>query len=202
MRKWMLFLPLLVMAAALLAVAQDAQQPSLGDLARQQRAKEEKGKPAKVFTDDNLPANDGSVTTGATGATVLAPSSAAPEGAPAAGAPGKTAAAAKGKVDPEKVKEAQQKLNGLKNDMTNLEKNYKMLEEKVTNATDDFQRDVYQRGLDTRDSETAALQGRIAAAQKELEDAEKGEPTAAPAPAPPPQPAPAAENPPESGPPQ
>ena len=202
MRKWMLFLPLLVMSAALLAVAQDAQQPSLGDLARQQRAKEEKEKPAKVFTNDNLPANDGSVTTGATGATVLAPSSAAPEGAPAAAAPGKTAAAAKGKVDPEKVKEAQFKLNGLKNDMTNLEKNYKMLEEKAANATDDFQRDVYQRGLETRDSETAALQGRIAAAQKELEDAEKGEPTAAPAPAPPPQPAPAAENPPESGPPQ
>jgi hypothetical protein len=202
MRKWMLFLPLLVMSAALLAVAQDAQQPSLGDLARQQKAKEAKEAPTKVFTNDNLPANDGSVTTGATGATVLAPSPAAPEGAPAAGAPGKTAAAAKGKVDPEKVKEAQFKLNGLKNDMVNLEKNYKMLEEKAANATDDFQRDVYQRGLETRDSETAALQGRIAAAQKELEDAEKGEPTAAPAPAPPPQPAPAAENAPESGPPQ
>lgn len=201
MRKWLVLFPVLMMAATLWAAPQDAQQTSLGDLARQQKAKE-KEKPAKVFTNDNLPANDGSITTGATGATVVAPPSAAAEGA-AAAASGKTAATApKGKVDEEKVKEAQRKLDGLKNDMANLDKNYKMLEEKVANSTDDFQRDVYQRGLDTRDSETTALQQRIAAAQQELEAAQKGEPTGAAAPAPPAAPPPAAENPPESGPPQ
>lgn len=202
MRKWLVLFPVLMMAATLWAAPQDAQPTSLGDLARQQKAKE-KEKPAKVFTNDNLPANDGSITTGATGGTVVAPPSAAAEGAPAAAASGKAAATApKGKVDEEKVKEAQRKLDGLKNDMANLDKNYKMLEEKIANTTDDFQRQVYQNSLETRDSESAALQQRIAAAQQELEAAQKGEPTGASAPAPPAAPPPAAENPPESGPPQ
>lgn len=190
MRRMIAFLPMLLLVTALAAVSQDTAQPSLGDYARQHRANKAE-QPAKVYTNETLPANDGSVTTGATGTTVPAP--AAPVASAAAPAGGKQAPGAKpGKVDPEKVKQAQRKLDGLKNDMANLDKNYKLLEEKIANSTDDFQRDVYQRGLETRDSETAALQQRIAAAQKELEAAQKGEPEgAAPAPA-----APAAQQPP------
>jgi hypothetical protein len=58
MKRWKSVLPVLLGAALALPVFAVAQQESLGDLARQLREQREKSgeKPAKVYTNDNLPA--------------------------------------------------------------------------------------------------------------------------------------------------
>jgi hypothetical protein len=63
-----ILLAALVTGVSFAAPPQSSKTPSLGDLARQLRAEREKdgAKPAKVFTNDNIP-KSGGITTGATG---------------------------------------------------------------------------------------------------------------------------------------
>lgn len=164
------------------AVAQD--QPSLADVARQQKSKE-KNKPAKVFTNDNLPVGGDAVSTGtgrAPGVEPAAPAAKADDASKAAAQkPG-----AKGKVDEERVKAAQAEVAKWQKELQDLAKVQDTLQSKIASAPNDNVRQQYQEMVGHVPGKVSEAQQNLSNAQKELQSAMSGDGGQAQAPPPPP----------------
>lgn len=168
--KLMLMVGLLALVA-IPAMAQD--QPSLADVARQQKSKD-KNKPAKVFTNDNLPQGGDSVSTGtgrAPGLEPPAPAAKADDASkPAAGKPG-----AKSKVDQERVKAAQAEVAKWQKELQDLAKVADTLQTKIATAPNDNVRQQYQDMADHVPGKVTEAQQNLTNAQKELQSALSGD---------------------------
>lgn len=178
---------ILLAAALAWAIPQDDQaQPSLADVARQQKAAKQKEAPAKhVYTNDNLPTDDGSVTTGTTTSAGVAPvssssagtSSSADASGQKSGKPG-----TKKVVDPARVKAAQEKLAEAKQSYADVVTAYNRYQQQLDATKDDFRRETLQELISHRDDSLGIEQKKVNAAQQELDAAMRGDPVPGSAP--------------------
>jgi hypothetical protein len=154
------------------AVAQNQEQPSLGDLARrnkEKKAQQDAAKSKKVYGSEDLPkappgsesaasaaaaGSGGPSTAGATGETQAASTEAAP-----AGEGGEQAAS------PE-AKDAQARLERAEEDEAAVQKNIEKLQKQLETETSEFRRNLYQESLDRSKENLAAYRAKREEAEK------------------------------------
>jgi hypothetical protein len=182
---------ILLLAFALVAAgsgwAQSEQQQSLGDVARQEKAKKTK----KVITDEDLP--QGTATSGSEAASTSSDKaseenreSAAKEGEEKAATPGEESGVTKA----QEADEAKKKLELLKADEGSYKRGISRFEEMIANETDESRRQLYQNAMKHGQEKLAENQKQQAEAEKEVaakEAAAKQEQQNQPQPEQPPQ---------------
>jgi hypothetical protein len=160
--------------AASACLAQQQQEPSLGDLAKQHR---DEKKPVKVFTNED-------VATSSPSPAAESPRSAAPAAVTASSAAasgneaktnkkesdGKTAANSK---DTPEVAELKQKLSSYKEQQDGWKKSAKKYQDLLATETSDFRRQMYQDALQGDQQNVQFFQDKIDQAQSDLAKAEK-----------------------------
>lgn len=165
---------LLVAVAGLLlsagAWAQSEEQQSLGDVARQEKAKKK-----KVLTNEDLP--QGTVTSGSEPASSSSGAQASEEKSDAAAKEGEAAKAEDQDASMTKAQgadAAKQELESLKHDEASLDNGIKRLEEKLANETSDSLREVYSNALKHAQQNLADTQKKRAEAEKKAAAAQAG----------------------------
>jgi len=171
MKKCSYTLLIFVLAAGGACVAQ-SDQPSLGDLAKQNRQGK---KEVKVLTNDDVatvrpkttpPASN----TGSVSSAAPAVSEAAAKSPEKAKATEKTASVPK---DPPEVAELKQKLTSYQQEQEGWKKSAKKYEDLLATETSDFRRQMYQDALEGDKENVQVFQNKIDQAQSDLEKAEK-----------------------------
>lgn len=152
--------------------AQQEQQQSLGDVARQEKAK----KPKKVVTDEDLP--QGTATSGSESAPAASSpdnqksegtgEAASKEGEGTAAAEGEAASATKA----QQADQAKTELESLKHDESSFENGIKRLEEKLANETDDSRRELYSNAIKHAQENLEKTKKERAEKEKELAEKE------------------------------
>lgn len=166
---------ILLLAFALVATgigwAQSEQQQSLGDVARQEKAKKTK----KVITDEDLPqgtaassSSSAPDTASATEESKEKASAEAKEGEGTAAAEGEEAAMTK----EQQADEARKKLEALKHDEAATEKGIAHLEEMLANETSESRRELYSNAIKQAQQNLPELRKQRAQAEKELAEKE------------------------------
>jgi len=149
--------------------AQSEEQQSLGDVARQEKAK----KPKKVITDEDLPQG-----TAASGSASASPSStqSSEEKGQSEAKEGEEKAADEGEEAPmtkaQQADEAKKQVEDLKQNEAATERGLKRYEEMVANETDESRRELYQNALKHGQGNLAELQKKRAQAEKEAAEKE------------------------------
>ena len=140
------------------------EQQSLGDVARQEKAK----KPKKTITDEDLP--QGTASSGSESASSAAEKS-SEEKSDAAAKEGEEKTVAEGdeeKLTPaQEADEAKKKLDALKHDEESLKRGMSRLEEKLANETKDSMRETYATALQHAQANLADTQKKRVEAEKE-----------------------------------
>jgi hypothetical protein len=163
---------LIFLLAAGGACMAQSDQPTLGDLAKQQRHDK---KVVKVLTNDDVATvrPDTSVQSAKAEPTSV---TAAPVSPAAAKAPDKTSdakTAASAPKDPPEIAELKQKLNSYKGEQEGWKKTAKRYEDLLANETDEFRRQMYQDSLEGDRKNVEIFQNKIDQTQDELAKAEK-----------------------------
>lgn len=152
--------------------AQEEQQQSLGDVARQEKAK----KPPKTLSNEDLP--QGTAASGSESAPAASSSDSAKteeQGEAAASEGGESAAAPGAEGSQSKAQQAEQaktELEALKHDESAYENGIKRLQEKLANETDPDRRELYSNAIQHAQEKMEKNKQDLAAKEKELADKE------------------------------
>ena len=144
--------------------AQSEEQQSLGDVARQEKAK----KPKKVVTDEDLP--QGTATSGSESSSSSSEKQASEEKGEAAAKEGEEAAAQGeegSQTKEQEAAEAKKKLEALKADEASYKRGISRFEEMLANETDESRKELYRNAMKHGQERLAENQKQQAEAEKE-----------------------------------
>ena len=155
------------------ACAAQTDQPSLADLAKQNRQEK---KPVKVLTNDDVATVTPQAQSQASKTANVTPTAPASSGAEAAKSPAKakeTEKAAAAPKDPPEVAELKQKLTSYKQEQEGWKRTAKKYEDLLATETSDFRRQMYEEALQGDRQNVEIFQNKIDQAQADLSKAEK-----------------------------
>ena len=174
MKKYACATLIFLLAAGAACVAQ-ADQPTLGDLAKKHRQEEKNlAVKAKVFTNEDVATSTPSAQTQSAPAVSASTPAAAAKSADKASDTGKAAApsSAASKDAPE-VAQLKQKLSTYQEQQNGWKTSAKKYEDLLANETSDFRRQMYQDALQGDRQNVQSMQDKIDQTQSDLAKAEK-----------------------------